>query len=53
MELAKQLIIEDKHKLYEIASMVGYQSSKHFTTLFKRVVGVLPSDYKRYVSSTD
>lgn len=49
MELAKQLIIEDKHKLYEIATMVGYQSSKHFTALFKRVVGMLPSEYKRYV----
>lgn len=53
MELAKQLIIEDRYKLYEISSMVGYQSSKHFTALFKRVVGVLPSDYKRYVSSTE
>ncbi|MBY0217791.1 response regulator [Paenibacillus illinoisensis] len=52
MELAKKLLTEDKHKLYEIATMVGYQSSKHFTTLFKRVVGVLPSEYKRYANST-
>ncbi|WP_168119866.1 response regulator [Paenibacillus sp. HB172176] len=51
MELAKQLIIDDEHKLYEIASMVGYQSSKHFTALFKRVVGILPSEFKRYVDS--
>ncbi|MCG7382988.1 response regulator [Paenibacillus sp. ACRRY] len=52
MEMAKQLIIKDKHKLYEIAAMVGYQSSKHFTSVFKRVVGILPSEFKRYVDST-
>jgi two-component system response regulator YesN len=51
MELAKQLIVEDKHKLYEISTMVGYQSSKHFTAVFKKIVGILPSEFKRYADS--
>ncbi|MEJ8305198.1 response regulator [Saccharibacillus sacchari] len=51
MELAKRLIIEDRYKLYEIAGLVGYQSPKHFTSVFKRIVGALPSEYKRYVES--
>ncbi|WP_100407097.1 helix-turn-helix transcriptional regulator [Bacillus solitudinis] len=47
MELAKQLLMEDNLKLYEITEEVGYQSSKHFTKLFKKTVGMLPSDFRR------
>ncbi|WP_407872963.1 helix-turn-helix domain-containing protein [Paenibacillus sp. P36] len=44
---------DDKHKLYEISFMVGYQTSKHFTAVFKKIVGMLPSEYKRYLDTVN
>ncbi|MBP1996830.1 response regulator [Paenibacillus eucommiae] len=51
IELAKSLLKQDELKLYEITNLVGYQSSKHFSKLFKKIVGVLPSEYKRYLGN--
>jgi AraC-like DNA-binding protein len=42
---AKLLIAEESYPIKEIARMVGYKHSGHFTAKFKRKFGVLPKDY--------
>lgn len=44
-EKARELLLERKYKIYEIADMVGYGSSRYFTDAFKKKYGVSPADY--------
>jgi YesN/AraC family two-component response regulator len=46
MDKAKQLLRDTNLKVYEIASLSGYASSKHFMAVFKQIVGVTPSEYR-------
>lgn len=43
---AKELLINKKIKINEVAYKVGYQSATHFTKLFKQYWGSLPSDFQ-------
>ncbi len=43
---AKQLLIENKLRVYEIADKVGYHSSKYFIKVFHEQVGVTPNNYR-------
>lgn len=43
MEKAKALIMEGKHLIYEIAEMVGYKNVPYFSTLFKKYMGMNPT----------
>ena len=47
IEKAKELLKENKHRVYEVCSKVGYQNPKYFSQLFKRVTGFSPSDYAK------
>lgn len=42
---AAQLIAEDKYKIATVAAMVGFSSPSHFSAVFKKQFGVLPSQY--------
>jgi AraC-like DNA-binding protein len=42
---AKLLIAEEAYPIKEIARMVGYKHSGHFTAKFKKKFGVLPREY--------
>lgn len=42
---AMELMAENKYAVYEIATMVGYDSLSSFSNLFKRVVGMRPLEY--------
>lgn len=42
---AKLLIAEEAYPIKEIARMVGYKHSGHFTAKFKKKFGVLPKEY--------
>ena len=44
MEKARELLTEGKHKLSEIAGLVGYQDQKYFSKIFKKVTGMNPSE---------
>ena len=44
-EKARELLMERKYKIYEIADMTGYGSSRYFTEAFKRRYGISPVDY--------
>lgn len=46
MEKAKQLILEEKLYVGEVADRIGYKHPHHFTAAFKRKYGLLPSDLK-------
>jgi len=42
---AQQLIRESSRSLIEIALEVGYTSPSHFAQVFRRVVGVTPTEF--------
>lgn len=44
---AKALLLEGALPITEIAGAVGFSSFSHFAKVFKRAVGVTPSDYRR------
>lgn len=46
IEKAKELLDDYSLKVYEISEMVGYYSPKHFSKVFKRVVGITPIEYR-------
>lgn len=48
IEKAKRLLKETNLKVYEIASLCGYVSTKQFTNLFKQVSGNTPSEFRNY-----
>lgn len=42
---ARRLLEEQKHKVYEIAEMVGYSDTKYFGQVFRKTEGCSPSEY--------
>jgi AraC-like DNA-binding protein len=44
---AKQLLMESPHNVKEIAFMLGYESTEHFNTLFKKYFQLTPLNYRR------
>ncbi len=47
IELAKQLLAENRYSITEVGKRVGIPNSSYFTKLFKDVTGKLPSAYIR------
>lgn len=45
INISKQLLKENKFKIYEVAEEVGYKESVSFSRAFKKVVGVSPKEY--------
>lgn len=50
VEKAKELIIKEDFKTYEIAEKVGIPNARHFSNLFKIITGQLPTEYRRKYS---
>ena len=46
MEKAKQLLLDPRNKINEIAAQVGYCDCNYFGKSFKKVVGLSPSEYR-------
>ena len=51
LEEAKRLIGINELSLKEIAYMVGYGSSNHFTRVFKQYLNVTPTEYRNKISN--
>lgn len=49
VEAAKKFLQKPDVKVYEVAKLVGYNEITSFNRAFKRIVGVSPSDYKKWV----
>ncbi len=43
---AMKLLKNCRYKVYEVAEMVGYRDINYFSTTFKKIVGVNPSEYQ-------
>jgi AraC family transcriptional regulator len=46
IDRAKGMLRNSKMSIFEIGVRVGYADAKHFRTLFRREVGISPSDYR-------
>ena len=40
-----ELMTEEKYNMYEIAMLVGYNSLSSFSNIFKKVIGIAPTEY--------
>lgn len=45
MEKARELLMERKMLVYEVAERVGYKNVPYFSTLFKKMTGLNPTDF--------
>ncbi|MBW5447203.1 response regulator [Cohnella sp. CFH 77786] len=50
IERAQELLKDRRYKLYEVASLVGFQDANYFAKTFKKVTGMTPSEYKEKFS---
>ncbi|MBQ9119992.1 MAG: helix-turn-helix domain-containing protein [Lachnospiraceae bacterium] len=48
---AKELLLENHFKVYEIAEQVGYKNVDYFHKKFKKYVGVSPAEYRKQLES--
>ena len=46
IERAKELLLKDGKKIYEIAEQCGFTSSQHFSRVFHQLTGMTPGEYK-------
>lgn len=46
MRKAMVLLRDPKRKVYEVAAEVGYTDITHFSSSFKKIVGITPSEYQ-------
>lgn len=44
---AKEFLDSGLQRTAEVGEMVGYQDPKHFRTVFKKVTGITPTEYRR------
>ena len=49
IDKAKELIREENYTFTEISEMLNFSTSQYFTTVFKRVSGITPSEYAKVV----
>lgn len=49
MKRAVKFLDETDKKVYEIALMLGYRDTRYFSHLFRKIVGVKPTEYKEKV----
>jgi AraC-like DNA-binding protein len=47
MEKVRNMLMEERMNVADVAYAVGYKNPQHFTTAFKRKFNILPSDLKK------
>src|SRR5262249_16707171 len=47
VERAKEMLVERKHSVADVAARAGFNSSIQLSRAFRRVVGVTPSEFRR------
>ena len=47
VEVAKELLIDNKYNVNEIAVMVGYNTSQYFSKIFHEATGVTPKYFMK------
>lgn len=51
VRVAMKLLQNCRYKVYEVAEMVGYKDITYFSTIFKKIAGVTPSEYQDRIRS--
>ncbi|CAL80256.1 putative transcriptional regulator, AraC family [Bradyrhizobium sp. ORS 278] len=51
IERARALLAERDHSITDIALALGFASSQHFATAFRKACGLTPSEYRKQLSS--
>jgi AraC family transcriptional regulator, arabinose operon regulatory protein len=46
LKRAKELLMEDEASISSISNMVGYDDALHFSRIFKRNIGISPSEFR-------
>ncbi len=46
MHMAMKLLTDPRYKVYEVAEMTGYRDLAYFGHMFKKTVGISPSEYR-------
>lgn len=49
IEKAKELLLDSDSRSYEISYQVGYNNPTYFSTLFKKYVGVSPTEFRSHL----
>ena len=49
IEKAKEFLQDNRKKLYEVAEQSGFSDPNYFSTIFKRIMGYTPSEYRERV----
>lgn len=49
-EIARRMLQDPGHQIYDVAFAAGYSDSPHFTRAFRRTAGVSPSEYRRLLA---
>lgn len=44
---AKRLLVDNQHKIYDIAKLVGYNDYSYFISVFKKQFGVTPNKFRK------
>ncbi|MNY61826.1 Xylose operon regulatory protein [compost metagenome] len=47
IEKAKELLKDGHLRINEVAQMLGYNNPNYFASVFNKVVGIYPSEYRR------
>lgn len=47
MEKAKLFLLDPRYRVADICGLVGYNDTKYFSKLFKRMIGVTPSQFRK------
>ena len=51
IDAAKQMIRENEYNFTEIAEKLAFNTPQYFSTAFKRISGMTPSEYEKSVKS--
>lgn len=49
---ATQLLQDDHIKIYQVAELIGFKDSRYFSSIFKKYIGMTPSELREKVSMT-
>ena len=49
LEKAKELLKDETQKVKDVGAMVGYESSAHFVSIFRKKFGMTPNEYRRII----
>jgi AraC-like DNA-binding protein len=47
IERAKSHLTDDRSSIAEVSKLVGFRTQEHFTKVFRKVVGVTPSEFRK------